>query len=252
MKKTFIALLAAAVCSVTCIMGLTACSKDSEPYYGKEYTLTGKSVIDWTGKNYSPDDDDKDYSQREIVEKNWDKIDWSKTTDPINKEHVEIAHSDVDGFINALAAVQENYYSDAKDLKVSVIKSDDGLQLKLALPEGLKNGYPEEITMPFAETQEKFNEIKPAELSYLTIFPKEGYSGVGIYTSEDKVLVVNFAVQQFVDKISLNIEEFTGNSEVGTNRRIFTTVEEMLSLCDSNGETLWQIRQKLDYTSKKI
>lgn len=248
MKKKSITVMAALIGLLACMFGLAACGDDQPAYYNRTFTLTGKSVIDWTGKNYSDiyGNDDGDSSQKQIIERHWDKIDWSD---------IEIPHATVDEFIQSFDKLQNSFYADAKDLKISVKKSDR-LTLTLNLPAGIRADYPADITMDFAETEGQFAEIKQRYGDLNDFAPmcpfEEGYSGIGVYQLQNKYLIVKFSSGKYVNKITLDIDEMQKDTSGGLIQTdsLFKTTESPVTLYDSSANQIWDIRQKIDYVAE--
>lgn len=261
MKKKLVPLIMALVCAVVCTVSLAACgSKDNDPYYNKTYTLTGGAVIDWTSKDFA---DNYKYamtnvSQKQILETYWDKIDWDRTL-----RHVENppAHGSIDELIASFKDIEEKGYEPYAGLKFSFSGKDD-LKLTLTLNEfftdklGLSAYYDAELTMPFAETPEQFEAIKPQTKYESPIsYDGEGYYGAGVYEGkDDHVLVVEFYVEKYVKNLHITIRDVV----VGTNYDgdgdasiIFQTADTAMTLYDADENVIINIKPYVGFNVTK-
>ena len=266
MKKKAISILLALVCSVVCAFSLTACgNKDNDPYYGRTYTLTGKCVIDWENKffydNYEQDYS-KNYSQKELLEKHWDKIDWNKTFE-MNYVDVEKipAHDSAQEFMQSFKEFEESGLESLAGLKISV-SGKNNPTLTLSFTEEMmqfsmiNEHYDAEITMPFCETNEQFAANKPFnnEDSYQRSFDTPGYSGIGVYKTEDNhVLTVDFSVEKYVKNIHLTIVDYEVNASGNNIGQQGLLRDEMsaITLYDADGSTILDIRFFIDFEVSK-
>ena len=220
MKKTLLTGILSLTLAAACTVGFAACgSKHSDPIYNKTYTITGSAHIDWDTKDYYDNytqDDSKAWSQRELLEKNWDAITWDATLEWIGATEDDIKHGNVDELIASYDKYLKNFYEQAKGLAFSFSSKDD-LKLTLSLPANwmedpaVSDYYESTITMPFYETREAFAADLPYEgFSPESIGFNEGYSGAGGFkTGSNHVLVVKFFFEEYRENLQINITDYT-------------------------------------------
>lgn len=203
--KKLISAIVAILCCAMCCLSLAACANDT-PYYNKKYTFTGEQEINWNAKNYFDNysgDLDKEMSQKQILEKHWDKIDFSKSDIP--------SASSVDDLIAKIDATK--IFDSIKGFAFSFSGKED-LKLTLTLPETYSDwGFGSEITMPFAETQSKLNQIRPQWLDNGAAITEEnfGFLGIGIKEDGNKAIEVSFSVSSVT--VYFNICCYAKNAE---------------------------------------
>lgn len=233
MKKLITTFLAI-VCVITSVCMLTACN-DRTPYYNKTFTFTGEQSIDWNGKNFADNYGDLgvDVSQKQLIEKYWDKIDFSKTG-------ISSA-TNADDLIKKIESAKT--YAVLKDVSLSFTGKDE-LQLTITLPAEFASwGYGETVMMPFAETQSQLNAIKPQELN-LTIYEEDlGYNGIGVKSIGDRTIVVTFSVS-YVD-VNLEITSYNNTDYAALNS--ITTHSLRPTLMDESGNTVIEIATRPIY-----
>lgn len=199
-KKLVTAALTLALVGTICV-GLVACGNNQDPFYNKTYTLTGTCTIDWDKKDWTDSymGESKDVSLRQIFTRHWDEIDWNKTKEQNSRGNLNYTlppHGTLQEFLDSFNDFQQNAFKDEAGLKFSFSGKDD-LKLTLTLTEAMKtngalSGYPTEITMPFADSEAKFEAIKPHENLYHVGLYREGYEGYGVYKKDDTHFMIVF------------------------------------------------------------
>ena len=268
MKRKLVAIVLTIVLSVALCVGLTACDggNKNEAYYNNSYTLAGTCTIDWDGKYYYDNyasDFSKNYSQKEIIEKHWDAIDWDRTFEEAGLNGNDVPHSTFDEFKGCFEDYEEYFYEQVAGLKISISDKSD-LQLTISFPDNwmenevVSDHYASEITMPFYETKEAFAQNKPYsgfDMETCGIGFEKGYMGAGVYKTQDNhVLVVQFSVQQFVKDISVVITDYTvdaNSDDVPEPLVLFQTEFTVLNLYDTNGNKILDIRNQIDFDVAK-
>lgn len=259
-KKLFTAALSF-VLAVGLLVGVTACggSKDNEPYYNNTYTISGTCTIDWDGKDYRDNygqDSSKYFSQREIIEKYWDVIDWDKTFAMNNMDMDSLpAHGSVDEFIQSFKEFEEYAYESLAGLKISVSGKDNPTLTVTFTSEmmeypQLSNHYDAEITMPLCETNEQFAANQPFAGYNQHSFDTPGYCGIGVYKTEDNhVLTVDFNVEKYVKGIHLRLCDYELNTDGEcVNTEILLEDEfSVMTLYDAQGKNIWDVRFYIDF-----
>ena len=256
MNKKIVSLVLALICVVACAFAFTACdnNKENEPYYGKTYTLTGKVVVDWTSKyyydNYTQDYNNK-YSQKDLLKKHWDEIDWDKTLSAAGLNANDVPHGTVDEFIALFEDFEENAFEQLNGLKLSFSDKKD-LKLTMTLPQNwmeepdVSDHYDSVITMPFCETQAQYEQNKPyAGIEDTRTFGFEkGYLGVGVYKTENHVLAVEFSVEKYVNDIRIGIVDYEldadGNLVQATD--FLTSDHIAMYILDAQGNSILSIQ----------
>ena len=268
MKKTkLISTVLILALAVMLCFGFAACNDEqqNESYYNNTYTLSGTCTVDWDSKyyydNYEPDYS-KNYSQKEIIEKHWESISWDRTFEAAGLNGNDVPHSTFDEFRSCFEDYEEYFYEQVADLKFS-FSGKDNLELTISFPsnwteqEALSDHYESEITMPFYESAEQFAQNKPYENFDLTTVAFEaGYSGVGVYKTQDNhVLVVEFTLQKYINDINVKITDYTitadGNDTADEPALLFETVYTVLYLYDANGNSILDIRNQIDFEVAK-
>lgn len=268
--KKLIPLVLVVVCVLACAFTFTACSNkdEQEPYYGKTYTFTGTATIDWNSKQYRDNykkADNKDHSQKELLEKYWDDIDWNKTFEIAGLSANDVPHGSVAEFIAVFEETEKNLYDYAKGLEISVSNKSNP-KLTITFPTGdndyfrgmLMDKYDSsKLTMPLCETNAKLAQNKPFDSFDLqsASYDTPGYCGLGVYKTENgHVLTVRFNVQQFVKGIGLTITDYeidnSGSEPVVTQTTVFQTRDDIMWLYDSEGQSIMYIDCKADFQVK--
>lgn len=245
MKKKSAAVATALACAgvLACICALSACGDGRETIYNKTFTLTGGHTTDWTGKNFSDNYGElgEDISQKRIVETYWDKIDWSASG-------IEDSLANADALIAYVDAAP--IFKELEGLTFSFTGKDD-LKLTLTLPESLSDwGYGTSVEMPFAETQEKFNELGVSLTwnggSVTPYFSDEtGFGGYGVKEEANGFFFVEF-------KVGYNGIQFSFVKIVNDVRTVDRNSRGMCpTLISKEGSTIIQISLYPKYTATK-
>ena len=220
MKKKLLTSILALTLASACAVGFASCgSKTNNPYYDNTYTITGGAHVDWDSKKYYDNytqDSSKNWSQRELLEKNWDAITWDYTLEWTGATENELKHGSVDELIASYDKLLENFYEQSKGLAFSFSGKDD-LKLTLSLPANwmqeavVSDYYESTLTMPFYETREAFSANLPYEgFDPMTISFDEGYCGAGVFkTEKDHVLVAEFSLEKYVTNLRVRIYDYT-------------------------------------------
>lgn len=241
--KKLISTVLAIICAITCVCLLSACDDERTPYYNKTFTFTGEQSIDWNGKNFADNYGDlgEDVSQKQIIEQYWDKIDLSNN---------DLTAANADELISKIDGVK--VFTDLQGLSLSFTDKDN-LQLTVTMSAELKDwGYGDKITMPFAETQQKLNTIKPQGLDGYNIGEESlGYSGVGMKTEGDKTLVVYFSISYV--SVYLEIASYSKTEYGWETKSVISTEMLKPELRDKDGQTVIKIaaRPKYDLADNK-
>lgn len=238
--KKFVSTALAVILIAACVGALAACNKDV--YYNKTFTFTGEHKIDWNLKNYFDNyvqDWDKETSQKAIIEKHWDKIDFSKSY--TSAENVD----DLIAKIN-----NAKIFDSLKGLSFSFGSKDD-LNLTLTLPTAFSDwGFGSSVTMPFAETQEQLDAIRTDWFNVDATIDgtdRMGYSGIGIKVEGDKAITVSFFFTE-IGGAYFEIQCYS-KTEFGHDVTHSLSVVEMRpSLKDANGNSILDVAAQPVYT----
>ena len=264
--KKFIPIMLVVVCALACTFAFTACSNNNqEPYYGKTYTMTGKAIIDWETKlyrdNYKQADND-DHSQKELLTKYWDDIDWDVTLERAGLPADAVPHGSIEEFVALFEETEQNLYEHVKGLQISVSdKSDPKLTITFPTDDNdyfrgyLANNYGSKLTMPLYESDDKLAANKP-----FNDFPLQeqsldnpGYFGMGVVKGENNhVMTIRFNVAQYEDRLTFDIFDYELDSDGNMIDRttVFQVESSIFTLYNKDGNSILSIDCKIDYDVK--
>lgn len=207
MNKKFLKAAAITVCAATCAsafaLSAAGCGGGevkAQSYYNKTITFTGKAYtygFDTVGEvdNYNEGKNDgngeRDTTQRKILEKYWNDIDWKYTgLDPAPKDSDEVK--------TFLDTAQTKVFEDMKDLSFTVTKTDT-VTITLNLNEEFEDlGWGTSMTIPLYESDDEFKTSTGIEPWFTGL--KEGYFGAGVKVDGNKRIRVSIDTRKvFVD-----------------------------------------------------
>lgn len=182
--------ICAAACAAAFALSAAGCGGEdykAQSYYNKTITFTGGAYtygFDTVGASdgYNDGKEDgkgeRDTTQRKIVEKYWDKIDWEEMgliPAPKNSDEVK----------TFLDTAQTKVFEVLKDLSFTVTKTDT-VTLTVNMNDELKDfgGWGTSITVPLYENGEELN------LEGFSYSLEEGYHGVGVKEDGNKRLII--------------------------------------------------------------
>ncbi len=196
-KKIFKAAVASvcAACAVFSAVSLAACGGGGTPksvkYYNKTITFTGKAygygfdtkgLVDSYNNGKNDGNGERNTTQRKILEKYWDNIDWDYTG-------IDPAPQNTDEVKEFLDLAQENTFKAWKDLSFTVTKTDT-VTITLNLPEEWQYlGWGTSVTMPLYENEEEFASSTGIEPWFSGL--REGEFGVGVKVDGNKRIRVS-------------------------------------------------------------
>ena len=261
MKKKLAAFAIGTACALTCALAFVGCGKTNDPYYNKTYTLTGTATIDWTSKKWydSYAGEEKNVSQQEILERHWNEIDWKRTVESTGGDaSLMPAYASPAEFIEECKTFETERYKDFAGFKISFAEQGK-MEMTITFPTNARTDYGlsdyglDALTMTYAETAKQYQAINPHESLNFGTYVNHGYHAVGIYKlNEERFLMINFMVEQYVEKIHFEIKDYRiepndGNSYVVGNT-IITTMNSAVTLYDSTGKGILPVDYAINFT----